>query len=57
VVAPASIGAAVAVHDAFQPLWEALTPEARSLVLRGNYERLFDGARTRVRAWERENLH
>lgn len=56
VVAPESIDPVVAVHDAFQPLWDALTPEARSLVLRKNYERLFDAARARVRAWERDNL-
>lgn len=56
VVAPASIEPVVAVHDAFEPLWEALEPDARALVLRGNYERLFDQARSRVRAWEQNNL-
>jgi hypothetical protein len=33
-----------------------LTPEASLAVRKGNYERLFDAARTRVRAWEAENL-
>ena len=30
-----------------------LTPEAREKLLRGNYERLFDAAKTKVRAWEK----
>ena len=33
-----------------------LTPEARQKVLKGNYERLFDAARIRVRAWEAANI-
>ena len=33
-----------------------LTPEAQALVKRGNYERLFDAARGRARAWERANV-
>jgi hypothetical protein len=33
-------------------LWAALAPEARALTLKGNYARLFDAARARVRAWE-----
>ena len=37
---------------AFAPLLARLTPEASDLVLHGNYERLFDEARRRVRAWE-----
>jgi predicted TIM-barrel fold metal-dependent hydrolase len=36
----------------YEPLWKALTPETRHAVLKGNYERLFDAARTKVRAWE-----
>ena len=56
VVAPTSIDAVTAVYDAYGPLWEALTPEARSKVLKGNYERIFDDARAKVRAWEKENV-
>jgi predicted TIM-barrel fold metal-dependent hydrolase len=56
VVAPATIDPVIAVYDAYAPLWEALDPEARAKVLRGNYERLFDEARRRVRAWEAANL-
>ena len=35
-----------------RPLWAALTPEARAKVRVENYERLFDAARRKVRAWE-----
>ena len=38
------------------PLWKLLTPEASEKVRKGNYERLFDEARRRVRAWEKANL-
>ena len=43
------------VYEMYQPLWENLAPDVRGKVLKGNYERLFDGARERVRAWERAN--
>ena len=33
-----------------------LTPEASLKIRKGNYERLFDAARLRVRAWEQANL-
>jgi hypothetical protein len=39
----------------YRPLWELLTPEARNAVMKGNYERLFDEARARVRAREQAN--
>jgi len=54
VVAPSSVDAMVAVYDAYAPVWELLTPEASEMVRKGNYERLFDQARTRVRAWEKK---
>ena len=54
VVAPSSVDAMVAVYEDYAPLWAALTPEASLKVRKGNYERLFDEARTRVRAWEKK---
>lgn len=36
----------------YAPLWELLDPETSQLVRKGNYERLFDAAGARVRAWE-----
>ncbi|MCU0234516.1 MAG: amidohydrolase [Thermoanaerobaculales bacterium] len=55
VVAPRAVDAMVAVYDAYAPLWALLTPEASFKVRKGNYERLFDAARVRVRAWEKAN--
>jgi hypothetical protein len=57
VVAPTSIDAQVAVFDAYAPLWALLTPEARTKVRKGNYERLFDAARVNVRAWEKAHAN
>jgi predicted TIM-barrel fold metal-dependent hydrolase len=55
VVAPRDAAQYFKVYDDYGPLWELLTPEARARVSRGNYERLFDDARRRVRAWEARN--
>ena len=40
------------VYETYQPLWRLLKPADRELVLKGNYERICDQARRRVRAWE-----
>jgi hypothetical protein len=39
----------------YAPLFARLTPEASEKVRTGNYERLFDQARARVRQWEKAN--
>ena len=36
----------------YAPLFAQLTPEASEKLRKGNYERLFDEGRRRVRAWE-----
>jgi hypothetical protein len=55
-VAPATQEKHMGVYNTYAPLWKALTP-ATSLALRkGNYERLFDTARAKVRAWEALNV-
>lgn len=54
-VAPANQQQYLRVYHQYKPLWEALTPEAREKVQRGNYIRLFDKARSKVRAWEAAN--
>jgi hypothetical protein len=51
-VAPTEQGKYLKVYDMYAPLFAKLTPEASRLVRMGNYERLFDEARRRVRAWE-----
>ena len=56
VVAPTSIDVVLAVHNLYAPLWDALTPATREMVRKGNYERIFDTARRRVREWEQENV-
>ncbi len=53
VVAPRDPAQYFAVYESYRPLWSLLTAEASAKVRKGNYERLFDEARRRVRAWER----
>jgi predicted TIM-barrel fold metal-dependent hydrolase len=55
-VAPSDPAKYMKVYEMYAPFWAALTPEAREMVLKGNYERLFDPARVRVRAWEKANV-
>jgi hypothetical protein len=55
-VAPADQQTYLRVYRQYDPLWALLTPEAQQRVKRGNYERLFDAGRQRVRAWERANV-
>ena len=43
------------VYEMYQPLWDALTPEALHNILLGNYERIFDKAKVDVAAWEKKN--
>lgn len=43
------------VYELYEPLLAKLTPEAKHLLLKGNYERIFDEAQKRVRAWETAN--
>ena len=55
-VAPAGPQPYFAVFEMWGPIWKQLTPDAGLKVRKGNYERIFDAARTRVRAWEQANL-
>jgi len=54
-VAPKDQAGYLKVYGIYAPLLAMLIPEAREKLLKGNYERLFDEARRRVRAWEKEN--
>ena len=40
-------------YNMYSPLLRELKPEVREKLLKGNYARLFDGARKRVREWEK----
>jgi predicted TIM-barrel fold metal-dependent hydrolase len=55
VVAPTSQEGYLAVYEMYEPLWKLLTPEAKQKVTKGNFERLFDAAAQKVRAWEAAN--
>jgi predicted TIM-barrel fold metal-dependent hydrolase len=55
-LAPADRAQYFEIYDRYAPLWRALTPSARRKVLRENYERIFDQARSKVRAWENTHL-
>jgi predicted TIM-barrel fold metal-dependent hydrolase len=52
-VAPAGPAPYFAVYEMWAPVWRLLTPDASLKVRKGNYERIFDEGRRRVRAWER----
>ena len=54
-VAPRTQEAYLKTYDLYAPLLAKLTPEAKHLLLKGNYERIFDEARRRVRKWEAAN--
>ena len=45
-----------AVFDMWAPVWKRLNPEVSQKVRKGNYERIFDEGRRRVRAWEKANV-
>ena len=54
-VAPTEQAKYLKVYDMYAPLFAKLSPEASEKLRKGNYERLFDAARQRVRAWEGAN--
>jgi predicted TIM-barrel fold metal-dependent hydrolase len=55
-VAPTEQAKYLKVYDMYKPLFAKLTPEASEKLRKGNYERLFDEARRKVRAWEKSNV-
>jgi len=55
-VAPTEQAKYLKVYGMYAPLFAKLTPEASEKVRKGNYERLFDDARRKVRAWEKANV-
>jgi len=55
-VAPPDQATQLRVFNIWDPIWAQLTPEASHKIRIGNYERIFDAARLRVRAWEKANL-
>jgi hypothetical protein len=55
-VAPADQATHLQVYHMWQPVWEQMSTEAWQRIRLGNFERLFDRAAQRVRAWEAENV-
>jgi predicted TIM-barrel fold metal-dependent hydrolase len=52
-VAPPDQQKYLKVYDMYAPLFAALPRDVSEKLRKGNYERLFDSARLKVRAWER----
>jgi hypothetical protein len=55
-VAPSSQEKYLKVYQQYQPLWDRLDKETSEEVRKGNYERIFDEARKKVRAWEQAHV-
>ncbi len=55
-VAPPDQATQLRVFHLWDPIFSQLTPQASLAVRKGNYERLFNAARVRVRAWEAANV-
>jgi predicted TIM-barrel fold metal-dependent hydrolase len=55
-VAPTEQAKYLKVYDMYKPLFAALSPDVSEKFRKGNYERLFDEARRKVRAWEKANV-
>src|SRR5215203_5593156 len=55
-VAPKDQETYLRVYNQYAPLWKLLDPAASEKVRQGNYERIFDAARLKVRAWERAHV-
>jgi hypothetical protein len=55
-VAPPDQATQLRVFNLWDPIWALLTPEASLAIRKGTYERLFDAARLKVRAWEKANV-
>ncbi len=56
-VAPPDQKKYLKVYDMYAPLLALLTPEAKQKLLKGNYERIFNEARIKVRAWEKAHAN
>jgi hypothetical protein len=55
-VAPAGPEAYYGVYEMWTPIWQRLTAEASLKIRKGNYERIFNEGRRRVREWERAHV-
>lgn len=56
-VAPTDQKGYLKIYGLYAPLLAQLTKETKEKFLKGNYERIFDEGRRRVRAWEKANAN
>lgn len=57
VVSPKDQATVLKVFHLWDRIFAQLSPAASLAIRKGNYERLFDTARVKVRVWEKANLH
>ena len=57
VVNPKDQATVLRVFHLWDRVFAELTPQASQAIRKGNYEKLFDAARIKVRAWEKANVH
>ena len=55
-VAPANQEKYLKIYTRYEPFWKLLSTDASEKVRKGNYERIFDEARRKVRSWEATHL-
>lgn len=56
-VAPPNQEKYTRIYYMYAPLLEQLTPDARQKLLKGNYQRIFDQGRIKVRNWEKQHVN
>ena len=56
-VAPKTESDYTRVFEIYRPLWNSLSSQTSEKVRKGNYERVFNAARRKVRHWERVNAN
>ncbi|HEY4324807.1 MAG TPA: amidohydrolase family protein [Mucilaginibacter sp.] len=56
-VAPTDQQKYLKIYYMYAPLFAQLTPEAKQKLTKGNYKRIFDAGRTKVRAWEKAHAN
>jgi len=56
-VAPPDQASYLKIMTMYQPLFDKLTPDAKQKLLKGNYARLFDAAKAKVRNWEKQHAN
>jgi hypothetical protein len=55
-VAPKNQSTYLRVYEQYRPLWALLDPETSRKIRLGNYERIFNEGRRKVRSWEASHV-